>query len=69
MLRPTKLPCGVVFAAFFALVRDWTATHRHATARTDDFVALAGRHAPRPLGDFFARWLYDAALPPLPTRP
>ncbi|HEX6352374.1 M1 family metallopeptidase [Actinophytocola sp.] len=49
--------------SFFALLRDWTATHRHRTATTDDFVALAERHAGRSLGGFFDAWLFQPALP------
>jgi aminopeptidase N len=48
---------------FFALLREWTATHRHATATTDDFVALAERHAGRSLAGFFDAWLFQPALP------
>ncbi|GGJ87027.1 aminopeptidase [Pilimelia anulata] len=54
-------------AAFFALVRAWTARYRHDNAGTDDFVALAARHAPVPLDDFFRDWLHTPTLPPLPS--
>jgi aminopeptidase N len=50
-------------AAFFAVLREWTATHRHATATTEDFVALAERHAGRSLAAFFEQWLFQPALP------
>jgi len=50
-------------AAFFPLLTDWTATHRHSTATTGDFVALAERHAGRSLTDFFDAWLFQTALP------
>ncbi|TDV55212.1 M1 family metallopeptidase [Actinophytocola oryzae] len=48
---------------FFALLRQWTDTYRHATATTDDFVALAERHADRSLRGFFDAWLFETALP------
>jgi aminopeptidase N len=48
---------------FFALLREWTATHRHATATTADFVALAERHGGRSLAGFFDVWLFQPALP------
>jgi aminopeptidase N len=48
---------------FFALLREWTDQHRHATATTDDFVATAERHANRSLRGFFDAWLFQTALP------
>jgi aminopeptidase N len=48
---------------FFALLREWTDKHRHATVTTDDFVALAERHAGRSLRGFFDAWLFQTALP------
>ncbi len=49
--------------AFFALLREWTTTHRHGTVVTADFVALAERHAGRSLAAFFDQWLHQPALP------
>ncbi|MGW9113243.1 M1 family metallopeptidase [Microbacterium sp. NPDC055683] len=46
--------------AFFGLLREWTAAHRHATATTADFEAVAG--------DSLRPWLHETALPPLPAR-
>jgi aminopeptidase N len=34
---------------FFPLLRTWVAEHGHATVTTQDFTALAERHAGRPL--------------------
>lgn len=52
--------------AFVALLREWTATHRHGVVTTEDFIALAGRHSPRSLDGLFTRWLYETKLPELP---
>jgi len=52
---------------FFALLRDWTARHRHATVTTAQFVAAAEQHAGRDLSGFFTDWLYRPALPRLPS--
>jgi aminopeptidase N len=49
--------------SFFALLREWTGTYRHATVTTADLVALAERHADRSLAGFFDEWLYRTALP------
>jgi len=48
---------------FFATLREWTATHRHGTASTADFVTLASRHAGTDLIAFFDAWLFCPALP------
>ncbi|MCG5212039.1 M1 family metallopeptidase [Streptosporangium sp. KLBMP 9127] len=53
-------------AAFFALLREWTAANRHGTVTTCGFTTLAARHAGRPLEAFFTAWLHDHLLPPLP---
>lgn len=52
--------------AFFALLREWTAAHRHATVTTDAFTTLAQRHTDRPLTHFFDAWLHQPRLPALP---
>jgi aminopeptidase N len=49
--------------AFFATVREWTDTYRHATATTDDFVAVAQRHTAIDLTPLFAAWLFTSRLP------
>jgi aminopeptidase N len=50
-------------ATFFAVVREWTQIHRHGTVTTEEFTALAQRHASQPLGELFTAWLYEPALP------
>ncbi|WP_091453144.1 M1 family metallopeptidase [Actinokineospora iranica] len=52
-------------AAFFTLLVEWASTHRHGLVTTEQFTALAQRHAPSPLTEFFTSWLFDTALPPL----
>jgi aminopeptidase N len=56
-------------AAFFAILHTWTAEHRHATATTAEFVALAERITGKPLHRFFDRWLRADAVPVLPDPP
>lgn len=50
---------------FFALLRDWTARHRHSTAFTDDFTGLAGHYADESLRPLWDAWLYAEDLPEL----
>ena len=54
-------------AKFFAILHAWTSEHRHATATTAQFVALAQRISGQPLGKFFAGWLRADAVPVLPS--
>ncbi|MEU5691943.1 M1 family metallopeptidase [Actinosynnema sp. NPDC020468] len=49
--------------AFFAVLREWTRTHRHGTATTADFVLLAQRHTDTPLAPLFHAWLQETRLP------
>ncbi len=46
-------------AAFFAILREWTATFRHGVATTADFEAVAG--------PVLRSWLHELALPELPA--
>ncbi|KUI35318.1 peptidase M1 [Mycobacterium sp. IS-1496] len=50
---------------FFALLRDWTARHRHSTAFTDDFTGLAANYADESLRPLWDGWLYAEDLPKL----
>lgn len=54
-------------AAFFALVREWCAEHRHGLVTTDDFRALLALRAPEELGAVLRAWLDEPALPALPA--
>ncbi|MEV6398454.1 M1 family metallopeptidase [Streptomyces sp. NPDC051907] len=53
-------------AAFVSLLHEWTTTHRHGLVTTEQFTALAQRHAQHPLDGLFTMWLYDEKLPALP---
>ena len=55
--------------AFFALLRSWTAEHRHRNVTTAQFREHAARFAAQPLDALFAAWLDRPALPPLPAPP
>ncbi|MCV7299827.1 M1 family metallopeptidase [Mycobacterium barrassiae] len=50
---------------FFALLRDWTARHRHSTVVTDDFTGLASNYTNDSLRPLWAAWLYSPELPAL----
>ncbi|TDQ05504.1 M1 family aminopeptidase [Labedaea rhizosphaerae] len=47
-------------AAFFALLREWVATHEHGIASTGDFVTAARRHG---VDDRLAKWLRHPGIP------
>jgi hypothetical protein len=49
--------------AFFAGLRDFYATWRYRMAGTDDFRVSMEKAGGRPLGRFFERWVYNAAIP------
>ena len=51
--------------SFFALLRDWTARHRHSTAVTDDFTGLAANYAHESLRPLWQAWLYSTDVPAL----
>ncbi|MER5318463.1 M1 family metallopeptidase [Streptosporangium roseum] len=53
-------------APFFALLREWTAGHRHGSVTTEQFTDLAARRTTEPLERLFAGWLYGSRLPALP---
>lgn len=49
--------------AFFSVLRAWATQHRHDTASTADFVALAEEESGEDLGSFFDAWLYARQRP------
>ncbi len=52
--------------AFFEVLRTWTASYRHGSATTGDFISLASsRHPDADIEGLLARWLYTEALPAL----
>ncbi|MGO4535345.1 M1 family metallopeptidase [Leifsonia sp. 2MCAF36] len=50
---------------FFALLQEWTQTHRFRTVTSADFEALAALYAEEPLDAFFDAWLRQTRLPSL----
>ncbi|MFK4791756.1 M1 family metallopeptidase [Microbacterium sp. ZW T5_56] len=52
---------------FFEILRAWTRRFAHATAKTDDFVALAEEVSGVTVTDLLHAWLNEEKLPPLPT--
>lgn len=55
--------------SFFALLRGWTAAHRHGVATTEAFRAFAAGFTDAALDDLFDAWLFGVELPSLPPRP
>ncbi|MDQ1131059.1 M1 family metallopeptidase [Microbacterium sp. SORGH_AS_0888] len=53
-------------AAFFALLREWCAEHRHGLVTTEDFRALLALRAPDEAVETLHVWLDDLPLPALP---
>ncbi|WP_432046818.1 M1 family metallopeptidase [Streptomyces asiaticus] len=51
---------------FFGVLREWTATYRHATVTTEEFTALARRRTAQPLDALLTAWLHAPRLPELP---
>lgn len=60
------LRCALGDHAFFRMVKDWAAIHRHGVVGTAEFTTHARHYADGPLDDFFDAWLREPALPPLP---
>jgi aminopeptidase N len=48
---------------FFAILRAWTAEHRHGNATTAQFIALAQRVSHTDLSRLFQVWLYEPERP------
>jgi aminopeptidase N len=63
-LHALRLALGDV--RFFALLREWTRTHRDRTVTTADFEAMARLHSTALLDGLFTEWLHDRPLPALP---
>ncbi|WP_411144572.1 M1 family metallopeptidase [Streptomyces sp. x-80] len=52
---------------FFAIVREWYARYRGASADTEQFISLAQQVADTELTGLFRDWLYRGPLPALPA--
>ncbi len=61
--------CAMGDEAFFRMLRGWATLHRGGTVTTSVFTAHVSRFAAEPLDDLFTAWLYETALPPLPSLP
>ncbi|MFY9635217.1 MAG: M1 family metallopeptidase [Cellulosimicrobium cellulans] len=65
-LHALRVKCGDL--AFFALLHDWTSTHRHGSVSTAAFILAADRTTGLDSEALLHPWLHEAALPPLPVR-
>ncbi len=61
--------CALGDAAFFRMLRDWPTVHRHGVVTTAGFTQHVARYTGESLDDLFSAWLYEPALPPLPSPP
>ncbi|MFJ4890622.1 M1 family metallopeptidase [Streptomyces sp. NPDC088788] len=59
--------CALGDDAFFRMLRGWTVLHRSGVVTTSVFTTHVARHTAEPLDDLFTAWLYETALPPLPS--
>ncbi|WP_138909956.1 M1 family metallopeptidase, partial [Streptomyces chryseus] len=48
---------------FYAIVRGWTAAHRHGNASTDDFTAYVEKESGKDLKGLWDTWLYGKSKP------
>ena len=49
--------------AFFTVMREWAAQHRHGSVTTLQFISLAEQVGGMDLDAFFQAWLYEAGRP------
>lgn len=59
--------CALGDEAFFRMLRGWAGLHRGGSVSTATFTAYVGRFAAEPLDELFTAWLYEGALPSLPS--
>ncbi|MEW1807087.1 M1 family metallopeptidase [Pseudarthrobacter sp. NPDC080039] len=52
--------------AFFAVLQDWTAGHRHGSVTTQDFIVAVSSATAVDAEPLLHPWLYEEPLPPLP---
>jgi aminopeptidase N len=53
---------------FFALLKDWTATHKYGNATTDQFIAAAERISGKQLDPLFNAWLFTKGRPTMTSE-
>ena len=56
---------AVLGAAFFPMLRDWTAANRWGLVTTAAFVAHAQRYTTSDVSSLITAWVYSAPLPPM----
>jgi len=61
--------CALGDEVFFRMLRGWAGLHRGGSVSTGTFTAYVARFAAEPLDELFTAWLYEGALPALPTAP
>ncbi len=54
--------------AFFTMLRDWTAAHRHGSVSTEQFIRHVEGYTSAGIRGILDAWLFETALPPLPKR-
>lgn len=59
--------CALGDEAFFRMLRGWVTVHRGGAVTTAAFVAHVARYAAEPLDELFAAWVFEGALPALPS--
>ena len=64
-LHVLRRQCGDL--AFFALLQEWTRTYRHGSVSTAKFILMADRVAGLDSEALLHPWLYEEALPSLPS--
>jgi aminopeptidase N len=60
------LRCALGEAAFFRMLKGWTAVHQHGVVTTAGLAAHAQQYTTRPLDAVFDAWVHRGILPPLP---
>ena len=65
VLQALRLVVGDV--TFFAILRQWVATHDGSSVTTEDFIATASAVAGRDLAPFLDAWLFGPDVPALPV--
>jgi aminopeptidase N len=64
-LHALRLSCGDL--AFFSLLHEWTDQNRHGSVSTQQFILAADHATGLDTESLLHPWLYEEALPPLPS--